>query len=135
MHNVDQDNHRHGPKPPHRGQRGAHHHAYHKHHGHHHHSDYEEEENETALFEFYGELEQKEGLNLLIDLLKTLKNNGQVNLSDHQVSITDDIGFSITHEETWDETEKLTLEIEWTPENDDSSGPEDNGAQLAPTIS
>ena len=91
------------------------------HHSHHHDHQDTYEEDEEALYEYYGELDKKEGLKLLMDILEKLQTNDAVKLSDHQISIGEDIGFSIRHEETWDDTEKLTLEIEWYPTQDENS--------------
>lgn len=57
--------------------------------------------------------------------MEKLQENGVVKLSDHQVTLADEVGFSITHEETWDETEKLTLELEWYPVQDENSVDDD----------
>jgi len=111
MHCATEDYH----EQHHRHSGGCHNHSHH-----HDHTEYVED-GEDALYEYYGELDQKEGLKLLMDVLEKLQTNGSVKLSDHQVSISEDIGFSITHEETWDETEKLTLEIEWYPTQEEHS--------------
>lgn len=131
MNTVEEDNFEHDSGDYH----GHHHHYKHHSHSHHHHDDYQHStwEEDTPLYEYYGEIERKKGLALFVDLLKSLKASGQVKLSDHQILITDDIGFSITHEETWDETEKLTLEIEWSPEGEANELPEEE--QPIPEIS
>ncbi len=129
MHYATEDYH----EEHHRHGGGCHHHSHHR--NHHDHDSVDENE---ALYEYYGELEQKEGLKLLMDVLEKLQANGVVKLSDHQVSITDEVGFSITHEETWDDTEKLTLEIEWYPVEDETSVAEEEGedaSQAPPVVS
>ena len=122
MHYATEDSneqhHRHGG--------GCHHRSHH----HDHHDNFEEDE--EALYNYYGELDQNEGLKLLADVLEKLQVNGEVKLSDHQVSIGEDVGFSIRHEETWDETEKLTLEIEWYPVQDEDSLHEEHEEDTSP---
>ncbi len=81
----------------------------------------EHKEYDESLYEYYGELEREVGLKLLGDLVKSLRKKGTVKLSDHQLSITDEADFSITHGETEDGTEKLTLEVEWYPDTDENS--------------
>lgn len=129
----------HSHKPKHERKRKHKHGHRHKHSHHHHAHDHEESEDEEqgdSLYEYYGELEREVGFKLLSDLVKTLKKNATANLSDHQLSITDDAYFSIKHAETWDETEKLTLEIEWYPAHDESGEEDDeeDEEQALPTI-
>ena len=116
MHNQIHQHHDHA-HPRHKG-------GHHRNHSHHF-SEHEAYEDDTPLYEYYGELEPKEGLNLLLSVLKTLKRNGEVKLSDHTVAITDEVGFSIKHEETWDDTEKLSLEIEWYPNDVETNSSEE----------
>lgn len=121
-HHSHEHGHRHGHRHGHHhGHRHGHGHRHEHHHAHDHeeHDEYEEEYDE-ALYEYYGELERKVGLKLFSNLIKTLKKDGTAKLDEHQLSIVEEAGFSITHEETWDGTEKLTLEIEWYPQADES---------------
>ena len=96
---------------------------WHDHENHHSHLHWEE-----PMYSYEGELTAEKGYALLSNVSSTLQKNGEVTLNDHSIKPTDPAYFAIRHEETDEGYHKLTLEVQWWPEElsaDDEQSSED----------
>jgi len=86
----------------------------HSHSGHHHRHHHWDE----PMYSYEGELTAEKGYALLNNVSSTLQQNGEIKLNDHSIKPIDPKYFAIHHEETDEGYHKLTLEVQWWPEEE-----------------
>lgn len=99
-----------------------------------HHSHWEEPQWEEPIYSYEGELTAEKGYALLTDVSSKLQKNGEIRLNDHNIKPTDPAYFGIHHEETDEGYHKLTLEVQWWPEEqgvDDAQASENEIPEVA----
>ena len=74
------------------------------------------------------------GYALFTDVSSKLQKKGEIKLNDHNIKPTDPAYFGIHHEETDEGYHKLTLEVQWWPEEqgvDDAQASENEIPEVA----